>query len=72
MDKIVPAFETTLFDPTLSDACIDMAELGIDSLLDEGVFKSIPIHKHMLLLAKLTFCPIKWIIRIFPIFFFAP
>ena len=43
MDKIVPAFETTLFDPTLSDACIDMAEMGIDSLLDEGVFKSIPV-----------------------------
>lgn len=43
MDKIVPAFSTTLFDPTLSDACIDMAELGIDSILDEGVFKSIPI-----------------------------
>lgn len=43
MDKIVPAFETTLFDPTLSDACIDMAELGIDSLLDDGIFKSIPI-----------------------------
>jgi hypothetical protein len=36
MDKIVPAFESTLFDPTLSDACIDMAELGIDSLLDDG------------------------------------
>ena len=32
-DKIVPAFETTLFDSTLSDACVDMAELGIDSLL---------------------------------------
>lgn len=43
MDKIVPAFETTLLDSTLSDACIDMAELGIDSLLDDGVFKSIPI-----------------------------
>jgi hypothetical protein len=43
MDKIVPAFETTLFDPTLSDACADMAEIGIDSLLDEGIFKSIPI-----------------------------
>lgn len=39
MDKIVPAFETTLFDSTLSDACVDMAELGIDSLLDDGVFK---------------------------------
>ena len=43
MDKIVPAFETTLFDSTLSDACVDLAELGIDSLLDDGVFKSIPI-----------------------------
>lgn len=43
MDKIIPAFETTLFDPTLSDACADMAEMGIDSLLDEGVFKSIPV-----------------------------
>lgn len=36
MDKLVPAFETTLFDPTLSDMCVEMAELGIDSLLDEG------------------------------------
>ncbi len=43
MDKIVPAFETTLFDSTLSGACVEMAELGIDSLLDDGVFKSIPI-----------------------------
>ena len=43
MDKLIPAFETTLFDPTLSDACSDMAELGIDSLLDEGIFKSIPV-----------------------------
>ena len=52
MDKIVPAFETTLFDPTLSDACIDMAELGIDSLLDEGVFKSIPIVSVLVGLGK--------------------
>ncbi len=43
MDKIVPAFEATLFDSTLSDACINMAELGIDSLLDDSIFKSIPI-----------------------------
>lgn len=43
MDKIVPAFKTTLFDATLSDACLDMAELGIDSLLDEGIFKNVPI-----------------------------
>lgn len=43
MDKLIPAFQTTLFDPRLSDMCIEMAELSIDSLLDEGVFKSIPI-----------------------------
>ncbi len=43
MDKLVPAFEKTLFDPTLSDMCVEMAELGIDSLLDEGLFKSVPV-----------------------------
>lgn len=43
MDKLVPAFETSLFDPTLGDLCFEMAELGIDSLLDEGLFKSIPV-----------------------------
>lgn len=43
MDKIIPAFETTLFDSTLSDACVDMAEMGIDSLLDDGVFKGFPV-----------------------------
>ncbi len=43
MDKLIPAFKTTLFDPVLSDACIDMAGLGIDGLLDVDIFKSIPI-----------------------------
>lgn len=43
MDKLVPAFEISLFDPTLSDMCVEMAELGIDSLLDEGLFKSVPV-----------------------------
>jgi len=43
MDKVLPAFQTTLFDPVLSDSVINIAELGIDSLLDEGLFKSIPI-----------------------------
>ena len=52
MDKIIPAFETTLFDPTLSDACIDIAELGIDSLLDDDIFKSIPIVNTLVGLGK--------------------
>ena len=43
MDKIVPAFETTLLDPTLSGACLEIGELGIDSLLSDGVFQGIPI-----------------------------
>ena len=43
MDKLVPAFEISLFDPTLSDMCVEMAELGIDSLLDVGLFKSVPV-----------------------------
>lgn len=43
MDKLVPAFETTLFDQTLGDICVEMAELGIDSLLDDGIYKSVPV-----------------------------
>ena len=43
MDKLIPAFQTTLLDPTFSDICVEMAELGIDGLLDEGLFKNVPI-----------------------------
>ena len=43
MDKIVPAFEISLFDETLSSACLEMTEFGIDSVLDDGIFKGIPI-----------------------------
>lgn len=43
MEKILPAFEISLFDPILSDASIEMVEMGIDSMLDDGLFKSIPI-----------------------------
>lgn len=43
MDKIVPAFEVSLFDPTLVEACSDFVEAGIDSVLNDGVLKGIPI-----------------------------
>lgn len=52
MDKIIPAFEITLLDSTLSDACADISEIGIDSLLDEGIFKSIPIVNVLIGTAK--------------------
>lgn len=45
MDKIIPTFKKTLFDASLGDVLVDMTEMGIDSLLDEGVLQSIPIVK---------------------------
>ena len=52
MDKIIPAFETTLLDPTLSDACLEISELGIDSLLNPGTFQGIPIVNVLIGLGK--------------------
>lgn len=42
MDKIVPAFEASLLEPVFSSV-LEIGEMGIDSLLDEGLFKEIPI-----------------------------
>jgi len=52
MDKIVPAFEVSLFDPTLSDACRDFVEAGIDSVLDGGILRSVPIVNVLVGLGK--------------------
>ena len=42
MDKIIPSFASSLFDGS-KDPIGDITELGIDSLLDDGVFKDLPI-----------------------------
>lgn len=42
MDKIVPAFEASLLEPVFSTT-LELGEVGIDSLLDDGIFKDIPI-----------------------------
>lgn len=42
MDKIIPSFSKLLFEGT-SDVFKDLGELGIDSILDEGLFKELPI-----------------------------
>lgn len=42
MDKIIPSFASSLFDES-KDSIGDITELGIDSLLDDGVFKDLPI-----------------------------
>ena len=52
MDKILPAFEESLLDPTLRDACLDITELGIDSILDDGVLKAFPLVKFFIGVGK--------------------
>ena len=42
MDKIIPSFKDSLFSDS-TDILGDIAELGIDSLLDDGLFKDFPI-----------------------------
>lgn len=42
MDKIIPSFASSLFDGS-KDSIGDITELGIDSLLGDGVFKDLPI-----------------------------
>lgn len=42
MDKIIPSFRESLFDGA-ADSIIELGELGIDSILDDGLFKELPI-----------------------------
>lgn len=42
MDKIIPSFRESLFDG-VADSIIELGELGIDSILDDGLFKELPI-----------------------------
>ena len=42
MNEIVPSFKKSLFDGS-KDVIMDISELGIDSLLDEGLLKEFPI-----------------------------
>ena len=42
MDKIIPSFSSSLFVVS-KDSIGDIVEIGIDSLLDDGLFKDIPI-----------------------------
>ncbi len=51
MDKIVPAFSVSLLEPSYGSA-VDLIELGIDSVLDDGIFKSIPIASLLIGVAK--------------------
>lgn len=43
MNELIPVFETSLFDTPLTDMGIDFLELGIDSILQDGLLKDVPI-----------------------------
>ena len=43
MNELVPAFENSLFETSIIDIGIDYLELGIDSVLQDGLLKDIPI-----------------------------
>lgn len=43
MEKFIPAFEQSVFSESFSDSIIDIAEVGIDSILEEGLLKDLPI-----------------------------
>ena len=42
MDQIIPSFKKTIFEES-KDSIMDLTELGIDSLLDDGLLKEVPI-----------------------------
>lgn len=48
MDKLVTDFKDSLFNSTLKDVAVDVTELGIDSILDNDLLKSLPIAKTLI------------------------
>ncbi len=54
MDELIPVFEESLFGTSIADLGIEFAELGIDSILSEGILKDIPIIGTIVGLGKLA------------------
>ena len=52
MEKLLPSFEESLFDSNLIDSGIDIAEIGIDSIIDNPILNSISFVKTILGIAK--------------------
>ncbi len=45
MDGLVPAFKDSMFDSGIVDSAIDIAEIGLDEIIVNGVLQEIPIVK---------------------------
>jgi len=55
MDGLLPDFQDSLFDTTLADPAIDLAEIAIDTILVDGVFQEIPIVKTLVGVGKFIY-----------------
>lgn len=54
MDELIPAFRQSIFNDSLADGIANIAEVGIDSIMSDGLLKDIPIV-NLLLNASRTF-----------------
>ena len=43
MDELIPAFRQSIFNDSLADGVANIAEVGIDSIMSDGLLKDIPI-----------------------------
>lgn len=48
MDELVPAFRQSIFNESLVDEVVSIAEIGIDSILSEGLLRDLPIFNLLL------------------------
>ena len=51
-NEIVPSFQKSLFNDDIGDAIKDFAEISIDSIMEDGVIKNIPIVQLLLGVGK--------------------
>lgn len=54
MDELIPAFRQSIFNDSPADGVANIAEVGIDSIMSDGLLKDIPIV-NLLLNASRTF-----------------
>ena len=52
MKEMLPAFQDSIFDSTLADSAIDIAEMALDTILVNGVLQEIPIVKTIIGVGK--------------------
>lgn len=55
MKEMLPAFQDSIFDSTLADSAIDIAEMALDTILVNGVLQEIPIVKTIIGVGKFVY-----------------